>query len=172
MKLVSITCPNCGAKLQATPNAKMLTCNYCNCDVMVDDEIKRVRLVNAEQAGYEFEKGRRRAVKEAELEEKRLTAAFIWICCPYCDKDIKVKKELETVSCNNCGHSINIQLGANIRWAKYHEQMEDYRQAIDYYLKARRIDSSNTIVKNGIERINKKYKYSFISMEVKSAWKY
>ena len=64
MKLISITCPNCGAKLQATPNAKLLTCDYCNCDIMIDDEVKRVKLQDAEQAGYEFEMGRQRALKE------------------------------------------------------------------------------------------------------------
>ena len=42
MKLVSITCPHCGAKLQATPNAKMLTCDYCNGDFMIDDEVKLI----------------------------------------------------------------------------------------------------------------------------------
>ena len=64
MKLVSIACPHCGAKLQTTLNAKMLTCDYCNNDVMVDAEVKRVCLVDAEQAGYEFEMGRQRALKE------------------------------------------------------------------------------------------------------------
>ena len=64
MKLVSITCPNCGAKLQATSNAKMLACDYCNCDVMIDDEVRRGQVQNAEQAGYEFEMGRQRALKE------------------------------------------------------------------------------------------------------------
>ena len=46
MRLISITCPNCGAKLQA------------------DDEVKKFRLQDAEQAGYEFEMGRQRALKE------------------------------------------------------------------------------------------------------------
>jgi hypothetical protein len=69
MKLLSIACPNCGAVLQATPNAKMLTCDYCNCDVMIDDEVKSVHLVDAEQAGYEFEMGRQRALKELREDE-------------------------------------------------------------------------------------------------------
>ena len=64
MKLISITCPHCGARLQTTPNAKMLTCDYCNNDVMIDDEVQRVCLADAEQAGYEFEMGRQRALKE------------------------------------------------------------------------------------------------------------
>ena len=72
MKLLSITCPHCGAKLQTTPNAKMLTCDYCNCDFMVDDEVKRVCLQDAEQAGYEFEMGRQRAKKELREDEKMI----------------------------------------------------------------------------------------------------
>ena len=64
MRLISITCPNCGAKLQATTRANMPTCDGCNCDVMVDDEVKKFRLQDAEQAGYEFKMGRQRALKE------------------------------------------------------------------------------------------------------------
>ena len=45
MKLLSVTCPHCRAKLQTTANAKMLTCDYCNNDVMIDDEVKRVKEV-------------------------------------------------------------------------------------------------------------------------------
>ncbi len=72
MKLLSITCPYCGARLQATPNAKMLTCEYCNGDFMVDDEVKRFRLQDAEQAGYEFEMGRQRAIKELREDEEMM----------------------------------------------------------------------------------------------------
>ena len=72
MKIVSILCPHCGATLQSSPNAKMLTCDYCNCDFMVDDEVKRVRLQDAEQAGYEFEMGRQRALKELREDEEMM----------------------------------------------------------------------------------------------------
>ena len=72
MKLLSIVCPHCGAKLQTTPNAKMLTCDYCNNDVMIDEEVKRVCLVDAEQAGYEFEMGRQRALKELREDEEMM----------------------------------------------------------------------------------------------------
>ena len=75
MKLISLICPYCGAKLQTTPNAKMLTCDYCNCDVMIDDEIKRIHLVDAEQAGYEFEMGRQRALKELREDEEMIKSA-------------------------------------------------------------------------------------------------
>ena len=72
MKLISITCPHCGARSQATQNAKMHTCDYCNGDFMLDDEVKRVRLVDAEQAGYEFEMGRQRALKELREDEEMM----------------------------------------------------------------------------------------------------
>lgn len=72
MKFVSIKCPHCGAKLQTTPNAKMLTCDYCSCDFMVDDEAKRFRLQDAEQAGYEFEMGRQRALKELHEDDEMM----------------------------------------------------------------------------------------------------
>jgi DNA-directed RNA polymerase subunit RPC12/RpoP len=72
MRLVSITCPHCGAKLQTTSNAKILACDYCNNDVMIDDEVKRVCLADAEHAGYEFEMGRQRALKELREDEEMM----------------------------------------------------------------------------------------------------
>ena len=75
MKLISIVCPHCGAKLQTTANAKMLTCDYCNNDDMIDDEVKRVCLADAEQAGYEFEMGRQRALKELREDEEMMKSA-------------------------------------------------------------------------------------------------
>ena len=41
----------------------MLTCDYCNGEFMVDDEVKRFYQQDSEQAGYEFEMGRQRALK-------------------------------------------------------------------------------------------------------------
>lgn len=64
MKVVSLTCPNCGAKLDVNPEIKNITCNYCGHALYVDDEIARVQIDNPEQAGYEFEKGRQRAQAE------------------------------------------------------------------------------------------------------------
>ena len=165
MELLSITCPNCGAKLQATSNAKMLNCDYCNCDVMIDDEVKCVRLVDAEQAGYEFEKGRRRAIEEAELEEekkaeeaRKLAASLMWITCPCCEKDIKVNKELTTTTCKYCGREINVELGANIRWARQHLRSENYKEAMNFYRKAQKIDANNKLVTGGIDYVNERYR--------------
>lgn len=63
MKLVDISCPSCGATLQVNEGSKSVNCSYCGKTFLLDDEIKRVEhtVKNAEQAGYEFEKGRIKA---------------------------------------------------------------------------------------------------------------
>lgn len=50
-------------------------CPYCGRKFIIDDEVQHVRYDNAEQAGYEFEKGRQRAQREAEEERQRQTAS-------------------------------------------------------------------------------------------------
>lgn len=67
MKLLNVHCTNCGAAMKVSENAKVITCEYCNQDFVLDDEVKRFMLTNAEQAGYDFEKGRHRAQKDAGL---------------------------------------------------------------------------------------------------------
>ncbi|MDD6347244.1 MAG: hypothetical protein PUA52_04420 [Lachnospiraceae bacterium] len=65
MKIVSMVCPNCGASLQVDADQKKLTCSYCGNGLYVDDEVKHVQYDNAEETGYQFEKGRQRAQAEA-----------------------------------------------------------------------------------------------------------
>ena len=65
MKIVSMICPNCGASLQVDADQKNLTCSYCGNGLYVDDEVKHVQYDNAEETGYQFEKGRQRAQAEA-----------------------------------------------------------------------------------------------------------
>ena len=67
MKLLNVFCPNCGAGMKVTENSKVITCEYCNQDFIIYDEMKDFMLKNAEQAGYEFEQGRHRAQKDAGL---------------------------------------------------------------------------------------------------------
>ena len=38
MKLVSLKCPSCGAKLEVNPSLKKYTCNYCGETSLLDDE--------------------------------------------------------------------------------------------------------------------------------------
>ena len=65
MKLVDAACPHCGASLKIDSDSKNAVCKYCGASFLIDDEAKHVRYDNAEEAGYEFEKGRQRAQEEA-----------------------------------------------------------------------------------------------------------
>ena len=65
VKIVNLTCPGCGARLEVDMDRKMAFCSYCGAALLVDDEIQKVQLDGAEKAGYEFEKGRQRAQAEA-----------------------------------------------------------------------------------------------------------
>lgn len=64
MKLVSFTCPACGAQLTVDIDNRKASCEYCGATFSIDDEAQHIRYDNAEQAGYEFEKGRQRAQAE------------------------------------------------------------------------------------------------------------
>jgi len=69
MRLVAMTCPTCGAHINAPAGQAGTYCQFCGTQVYVDDEVQRVeqhiRYDNAEDAGYLFEKGRQRAQFEA-----------------------------------------------------------------------------------------------------------
>lgn len=65
MKLIEMICPRCGAHLQVPANAKRLHCDHCGTTLLVDDEVQHIQYDNAEDAGYQFEKGRQRAKREA-----------------------------------------------------------------------------------------------------------
>lgn len=64
MKLVEMKCKNCGAILKVDENAKDITCNYCNAQYKIDDEIQHVQYDNMHSSGYEFKRGRIQAQNE------------------------------------------------------------------------------------------------------------
>ena len=72
MKIVSMTCPNCGATLQVDANNKNVTCNYCGNSLFIDDETSHVKIDNPEQVGYQFEKGRQRAQAEQQYSQPNM----------------------------------------------------------------------------------------------------
>ena len=80
-----MTCPHCGSALKVDADRKKAFCQYCGTELLIDDEVKRIRYENAEQTGYEFEKGRLRAQMEAGSYPKRksklstLGWVFLWI---------------------------------------------------------------------------------------------
>ena len=66
MKIVDLTCPHCGANLKVDPSAAEYTCEYCGSKVLLDNGGASKQTVdNAEESGYQFEKGRIRAQREA-----------------------------------------------------------------------------------------------------------
>ena len=73
MQLVEMTCPSCGADLKLDADNVRAVCEYCGSEVLVDVAGRR----DAEQEGYEFEKGRQRAMAEYAPPRKRST--WLWV---------------------------------------------------------------------------------------------
>lgn len=66
MRLVNMTCPNCGAQLQIDADRTQVYCKYCGTKLLMQDDVHHIHYDNAEETGYLFEKGRQRAMAEAE----------------------------------------------------------------------------------------------------------
>ena len=64
LKLINLSCPNCGSQLQIDADNKQAKCDFCGNLLLIDDGIQHIQYDNAENAGYEFEKGRQRAQAE------------------------------------------------------------------------------------------------------------
>ena len=63
MKLISLTCPNCGAEIEVNTELTKGACNFCGKTFLIEDEILKGKQF-LEQDGYNFEKGRIKAQKE------------------------------------------------------------------------------------------------------------
>jgi DNA-directed RNA polymerase subunit RPC12/RpoP len=46
MKLVPSKCPNCGADVQLDDSKDKMFCSYCGCQILVQDEISKIKIVN------------------------------------------------------------------------------------------------------------------------------
>ena len=77
MKLVEMKCKNCGAKLKVEPDDKEAKCQFCGAEFKIDDEVHHHKLDDAEQTGYELEKGKIRAREEAKQEKMREQNAML-----------------------------------------------------------------------------------------------
>nr|WP_297704022.1 zinc ribbon domain-containing protein [uncultured Butyrivibrio sp.] len=71
MKIIDMTCPHCGANLKIDSEKTVAYCEHCGAKLAIDDETRHIQYDNAEQAGYEFEKGRQRAQAEARLAQPK-----------------------------------------------------------------------------------------------------
>ena len=85
MQVIHLNCPNCGAPIQTDAGVRHTVCPYCSSNILVDDGVQHVQYDNAEQAGYDFEKGRQRAQAEQgyTAPQKKHTALWVlgWIFC-------------------------------------------------------------------------------------------
>ncbi len=100
MRLIDTTCPKCNAHMKVDAENKQVKCEFCGAAFMIDDQVQHVRYDNAEEAGYQFEKGRQKAQAEAYQEqfqqpvytipvpqqpvkEKKHTVLWVlgWLCC-------------------------------------------------------------------------------------------
>ena len=177
MKLFSVTCPKCGGKLEVTPNSKMVTCEYCKCDFMIDDEIKRMRLDNAEQAGYYFEKGRQQALKDIEDEKQRklqdmekerteAAKAAVKAVCVSCGENIIVDKRYEDATCCYCNNVIKVSPAIDLLNGYVKENNLCYEDAITSFRKVLSIYSNNKFAVEGIRRVKVKIaNHVYISTE-------
>lgn len=73
MKIISTNCPYCGASLPIDKDKSSFSCNYCGNTFLLDDEVQHIKYDNAEEAGYQFEKGRQRAQIERSQIQAPLT---------------------------------------------------------------------------------------------------
>lgn len=71
MRLVNMTCPNCGAQLQIDADRSQVFCEHCGTKLLMQDDVHHIHYDNAEESGYLFEKGRQRAIEEAERRRRQ-----------------------------------------------------------------------------------------------------
>lgn len=71
MKMIQTNCPNCHGQMKIDRENNTAVCPFCGTSVLIDDETQHVQYDNAEDAGYNFEKGRQRAKLEAEAEQRQ-----------------------------------------------------------------------------------------------------
>lgn len=74
MKIVKVTCPNCGGNLSIDGEKTKEYCEYCGTPIILDKETQNIQLEDAEDIGYKFEKGRIRAQEEKIIEEREARA--------------------------------------------------------------------------------------------------
>ncbi len=77
MRLVDLICPSCGATIKVNSELSRGICNYCGRHFLVDDEIKKYRITNGVQLGYQQEQGRRGAVDSSRDDLLRMLSMAI-----------------------------------------------------------------------------------------------
>lgn len=73
MKLIEITCPKCKATMKVDKSKKELNCEYCGNKILIDDEVKKVKILHSGEITEEQEFNN----AEANLKFKDYGKAFI-----------------------------------------------------------------------------------------------
>ena len=73
MKLIEITCPKCKVTMKVDKSKKELNCEYCGNKILIDDEVKKVKILHAGEITEEQEFNN----AEANLKFKDYGKAFI-----------------------------------------------------------------------------------------------
>ena len=64
MKLVTLTCPKCGAQMEVNPELEAIICNYCGNKMLIDREDCWTKNYWWLEFGYQQEQGRLKAQQE------------------------------------------------------------------------------------------------------------
>lgn len=67
--LINTNCPNCGGILKIDNKNEKLTCEFCGAELLVEN--KKIRVSNAFETGYEFEKGRKQFLDDETSSKKQ-----------------------------------------------------------------------------------------------------
>ncbi len=128
MKLVDVSCPHCGANMKITDNARTVHCDYCNHDFLIDDEVIQInhRFENAEQAGYEFEKGRQRYKDEEDVIQFDAR-------CPLCGELFYEDYRAKRTVCPYCYKEVDAEIAFALSKAVWYENMEQPLEALAKY---------------------------------------
>ena len=84
MNLIGIKCPNCGASIEPLETTDKIVCEFCGSAFELENKTSEVNVNNnAEVDGYNFEKGRQRAINETirenEIAEKKKKNLVWWV---------------------------------------------------------------------------------------------
>ena len=82
MKLIKLTCANCGAELELDADRKQAFCTYCGAKQLIDDESIRIideaRLKEAEVRLKELEYEHEREIREETIRREQKKSFQIW----------------------------------------------------------------------------------------------
>lgn len=70
MKLITLTCPKCGAQMEVNPELEAIICNYCGNKILIDREVVEQKITGGFEFGYQQEQGRLKAQQEEQ--QKRI----------------------------------------------------------------------------------------------------